>query len=66
MIDHLSNRTNIAATLLDVLRSRTAIFGSETAYTFVSENDADESITYAELDLRARAIATELRKTRRF
>ena len=63
MIDHLSNRSNIAATLLDVLRSRTAIFGGETAYTFVSENDADESITYAELDLRARAIATELRKT---
>ena len=49
-------------TLVDILRRRARESGSETVFTFVgSEDDEDApSLTFAELDARARAIAGEL------
>ncbi len=48
--------------LTDVLAERVKLFGDRTAYTFQSAN-GDETISFAELDLRARAIAGALQES---
>src|SRR5688572_11349220 len=50
-----------ASTLVDVLRQRAAAEPGRTAYTFLVDGETDEiSVTYGELDRRARAIAARL------
>ncbi|OJH34303.1 non-ribosomal peptide synthetase [Cystobacter ferrugineus] len=51
------------STLVDVLRLRATVQGSQLAYRFLSTGDADGEIdewTYAQLDFRARAIGSTL------
>src|SRR5687768_10685299 len=49
-------------TLVDVLRLRASTEPDRHAYTFLADGESDERhLTYAELDLRARAIAARLR-----
>src|ERR1041385_6235196 len=50
-----------ASSIIDILRYRAAHQSEKRAYTFLSEGEAEEiSITYGELDRRARACATRL------
>ena len=48
-------------TLLDLSRHWAKVCPDDIVYTFLSDGESDEeNITYAELDRRARAIASEL------
>ncbi|MFO0946585.1 MAG: beta-ketoacyl synthase N-terminal-like domain-containing protein [Planctomycetota bacterium] len=48
---------------IDVLRDRTRWHGERTAFIFLADGEDDEqSLTFAELDARARAIAADLRR----
>lgn len=50
-----------ASTLVDVLRQRAAVEPGRTAYTFLTDGEADEIVvSYGDLDRRARAIAARL------
>lgn len=52
------------STLIELLRSRAAQDPDRRAYTFLVDGDTDEdSMTYAELDRQARAIAAALQQT---
>ena len=52
------------ATLASLLRSRAAELGERTAFVFLADGEAEgERLTYAELDGRARAIASALRES---
>ena len=54
------------ATLVDVLRFRAMFQGARRAFTFLHDGETEgESLTYAELDERARAIAVSLQKLTR-
>jgi acyl-CoA synthetase (AMP-forming)/AMP-acid ligase II/acyl carrier protein len=55
----LSSRVH-GETLVDVLRERAANTPSRLAFEFVSDEGTTRSITYAELDMRARAVAATL------
>src|SRR2546430_14269146 len=49
------------ASLVEMLRYRAATMPDARAYTFLSDAEAEtDSLTYADLDLRARAIASSL------
>ena len=63
MIDLVSESTSTAATLVEVLRRRAATQRDEVAYTFISESDPVESITYGQLEKRSQAIAANLGRT---
>src|SRR5687768_7254296 len=55
----LSARAARARTLIDLLRSRSLNEPSLTAYRFFAETE-DETLTFGQLDLRARAVAAWL------
>jgi len=48
-------------TLVDLLQSRAATSPARRAYTFLAEDAEREQLTYAELDVRARALGARLR-----
>src|SRR5947209_1966710 len=50
------------ASLLEVLRKRAAERGEKRAYSFISGGNEAESLTFAQLDERARAIAARLQQ----
>ena len=52
-----------AVTLIDLLRERALHQPHRTAYTFLSDGQLEESLTYRELETRARAIAARLQTT---
>lgn len=55
--------TDTAGTLVDVLTGRAAQQGDQVGFTFVGgDSVSGESLTYAELDHRARALASTLRE----
>lgn len=52
-----------ATTMVEILRGRAALHGDLIAYTFLEDGEQNErSVTYAELDRRARAIAATLHR----
>ncbi|MEH2172819.1 SDR family NAD(P)-dependent oxidoreductase [Nostoc sp.] len=59
--DGLSSSERKSSTLVDLLRYRADDRPNQTAYTFLVDGEAEEvSITYEELDIKARAIAQVL------
>ena len=52
-----------ATTLVDLLRQRALHQPHRTAYIFLRDGESEESLTYGELDTRARAIAVQLQST---
>ncbi|MDZ8033650.1 SDR family NAD(P)-dependent oxidoreductase [Nostoc sp. DedSLP04] len=59
--DGLSSSERKSSTLVDLLRYRADNRPNQTAYTFLVDGEAEEvSITYQELDIKARAIAQVL------
>src|SRR5690349_8370672 len=60
-VHSVETRTNLS-TLIDLLRLRSFNEPTQTAYRFLADEQA--SVTYAELDLRARAIAAVLQSRR--
>ncbi|MGK7902712.1 MAG: fatty acyl-AMP ligase [Hormoscilla sp.] len=54
-------KKNTYATLIDILRDRAIGQSNQKAYTFLKNGEAEsDSLTYHELDLKARAIAAQL------
>ncbi|MEO1085942.1 MAG: fatty acyl-AMP ligase, partial [Acidobacteriota bacterium] len=54
--------SKLSKTLVDLLRSRAASTPDRVLYTFLEDGEGDESsLTYADVDRRARAIAVDLR-----
>ncbi len=54
-----------ASSLVDIVRARARVQETEVAYRFLVEGDEDElSLTYAELDAKARTIAAWLQERR--
>src|SRR5690606_25817398 len=51
------------ATLVDLLRQQANNYGDRTAYLFLDEHAANESISFRQLDTQARAIAAQLQQT---
>ena len=61
MANFSSARDRRFATLIDLLRARTAEHGPRVAFRYLADGETEESrITYEELELRARAIAATL------
>jgi acyl-CoA synthetase (AMP-forming)/AMP-acid ligase II len=71
MVSHLSAKAPVEAppvcevdvrqTLVELLRARLPHESNRTAYTFLVDGETEEvSLTYGELDARARAIAARL------
>src|SRR5688572_29005468 len=58
----VENRTKLS-TLIDLLRLRSHNGPTLTAYRFLADSE-DATITYAQLDMRARAIAASLQNPR--
>ncbi|MCB0718648.1 MAG: aminotransferase class I/II-fold pyridoxal phosphate-dependent enzyme [Bacteroidetes bacterium] len=57
-------RPATASNLVGLLESRALHQGDDLAYTFLSDGESDEiSVTYRDLDRRARAIASQLQST---
>ena len=51
------------ATLVDLVEARASVAPDQRLYTFLEDSEGDEStMTYAQLDYRARLIAAELQK----
>ncbi|HEV2764536.1 MAG TPA: AMP-binding protein, partial [Pyrinomonadaceae bacterium] len=58
--EHTSDSPRFS-TLVDLLRQRAALRADATAYTFLSDGEAEEEhLTYGELDRRARLVAARL------
>nr|VFK64743.1 MAG: Acyl transferase domain-containing protein [Candidatus Kentron sp. UNK]VFK71219.1 MAG: Acyl transferase domain-containing protein [Candidatus Kentron sp. UNK] len=56
-----NNRPTQSSTLVELLRHRAQVQPDKTAYTFLKDGEIEEaSVTYAQLDRRARAIAAQL------
>ena len=52
-----------AATLLELSRERALVHGHRQAYTFRFEDGCEQTLTYAEIDRRAQAVAAALQQT---
>jgi acyl-CoA synthetase (AMP-forming)/AMP-acid ligase II len=56
--------SGVRTTIADMLRHRAKQHGDRIAYTFLADGEQEqESLTFAELDLRARRIAARLRQS---
>ncbi|MBI86299.1 MAG: AMP-dependent synthetase [Planctomycetaceae bacterium] len=60
MIDLVADNPTRITNLVDLLRWRAAWSPNQVAYTFRVEGEADQSVTYGELDRTARALAVRL------
>src|SRR6185369_500682 len=62
-MDPPSFRQNMVSNLSDLLRGRVPDRANQIAYTFLVDGETEEvSLTYGELDARARAIAARLQR----
>ncbi|WP_346294312.1 amino acid adenylation domain-containing protein [Sphaerothrix gracilis] len=63
MVNHLFQLTTHFSTLIELLRYRATEQSQQRAYTFLVDGETqEESLTYAELDSQARAIAAHLQQ----
>ncbi|WP_442482237.1 AMP-binding protein [Aeoliella sp. SH292] len=62
MASVILQRARTLDTMVDLLRQQAARFGDRTAYIYLDEQSGHESISFRELDQRARAIAANLRE----
>ncbi|HEX2268273.1 MAG TPA: fatty acyl-AMP ligase, partial [Pyrinomonadaceae bacterium] len=62
-VEQILPRDSKARTLIELLRQRALHQPLRTAYTFLSEGQSEECLTYGGLEIRARAIAARLQTT---
>ena len=61
-MDSLCATIESVSSLLELFRGRASIISNRTVYTFVGEGLDPVHLTYRELDLRAKAVASELQR----
>ncbi|QDU57771.1 AMP-binding protein [Aeoliella mucimassa] len=61
MASVILQRAQVLDSMVDLLRQQAARFGERTAYVFLDDQEGEVSISFRELDIRAKAIAANLR-----
>jgi len=60
MASVILQRAKVLDTMVDLLRQQAARFGDRDAYIYLDEQAGEESVSFRQLDLQAKAIAVEL------